>query len=128
MRKLAVAALIATAAIALACSTPAKDVAGPGAQGSAPAASGPKHTIKLEVSGPATADITFALTGDTSQEVGAKLPWTKELTSNADFLLPSIVAQSKGTGEIVCRITVDGKVTKENKSSGQFAVVTCTGS
>lgn len=124
------AAAAAVALAGLACSAGQKDTQGPGAQGSASGATstagGPKHTIKLEVVGPASASVTYGLGGDQSQENDAKLPWTKDLTSNESFLIVSVVAQSKGTGDITCRITVDGKVVKENKSSGQYAVVTCT--
>ena len=116
------------ALLAAACGSGDTDTAGPGAQGggSAPVAAKGKKSIVLEVSGPKSADVTYSLGSDTSQEGGAKLPWKKELTSGEALIIPSIVAQSKGTGEIACKITIDGKIAKENKSSGQFAVVTCT--
>lgn len=82
--------------------------------------------VVFEVSGPAAADITYGTGADQSQENGAALPWKKEVTSSADVLITVLLAQSKGTGEISCKITVDGKVVKENKSSGEFAVVTCS--
>lgn len=132
-------AVVPAAALVIACGAgnTGKDTKGPGAQGaatassavaSAPAAAGPKHTIALDVTGPKSADVTFGLNGDQSQNNGTALPWHKDLTTNEDFYVVSIVAQSKGTGEIVCRITIDGKLVKENKSTGQFAVVTCSNS
>jgi|MudIll2142460700_1097286.scaffolds.fasta_scaffold02384_6 hypothetical protein len=85
------------------------------------------HRIKFEVTGPPSSNsITYSVGVDQAQENGAKLPWTKELSSSRWPLIASVVAQSDGTGVISCRITVDGKVVKENSSSGQYAVVTCT--
>jgi hypothetical protein len=135
MRLSAFWAVIPVAALVIACGagSTGKDTKGPGAQGAGSAASaaaskGPKHTIALDVTGPKAADVTYGLNGDQSQDNGAALPWHKDLTSNEDFYVVSVVAQSKGTGEIACRITVDGKLVKENKSTGQYAVVTCTNS
>jgi len=78
--------------------------------------------------GAPTADITFGYTADLQQENGAKLPWTKEVDAKGDVVLPTITALSngEGAGSISCKITVDGKVVKENQSTGAFAVVTCT--
>lgn len=48
-------------------------------------------------------------------------------TSNESLLIVSLIAQSKGTsGDISCKITVNGAVVKENKSSGEYAVVICS--
>lgn len=130
MRRTTVTILAAPFALfAIACGSSGTDTQGPGAQdsaGGAPAG-GKEKTVVMEVTGPATADVTFGLGADQSQEVGAKLPWKKELKSSEAILITALVAQSKGDGEIACKITVDGEVKKENKSTGQFAVVTCTG-
>ncbi len=85
-------------------------------------------TVVLEVTGPAQADVTYGTGSDQSQDNGATLPWRKELTSKDAVLVAVVTAQNKGSGEIACKITVDGKVVKENKSSGEFAVVTCSNS
>jgi hypothetical protein len=80
-----VTALIAipTAAILIACGSGSKDNSpqeGPGAQKQSTPASAPtakpkyKHTIVMEITGPAKADITYLLGSDTSQDNGAKLP------------------------------------------------------
>lgn len=123
--KLIVAVMSLLAATAIACGAGDSDTAGPGAQDAgAEAKSGKK--IVLEVTGAKAADITYGLGADQSQEQGAKVPWKKELTSNEAMLIVVLVAQNKGGGEIACKITVDGKVVKENKSSGEFAVVTCS--
>ena len=123
--KMTVAGLAALALLAVACGSGDKDTAGPGAQGGGSAAKSGK-TIVLEVTGPKSADITYGLGTDQSQEAGAALPWKKELTTRESVLVVTVLAQNKGTGDISCKITVDGKVAKENKSSGQFSIVTCT--
>lgn len=120
--KTLIAGLTTLAAFAVGCGAGSDDTAGPGVQDEK---KGGGKKVVLEVKGPKTADVTYGLGTDQSQENGAKLPWKKEMTSSEDVLIASLVAQSKGTGEITCTITVDGKVAKTNKSSGEFAVVTC---
>lgn len=119
-------ALLATPAIVLtiACGTGGvDDTKGPGA---AQPASGGAHTIVLDVTGPTAADITYGTGTDQSQDNGAKVPWQKTLSfANLPFAT-TIVAQSKGNGAINCKITIDGSVVKENTSTGQYAVVTCS--
>ncbi|GIJ51334.1 hypothetical protein Val02_82200 [Virgisporangium aliadipatigenens] len=117
----AAAALVAT----LACGA-GGDTAGPGVAGQA--AEGAEHTILFEVTATSSksADVTFGTGGDTSQDGGAKLPWSKEIKAKSVPFVMSVVAQNKAGGDILCKITVDGEVRKENKSSGQYAVVTCT--
>lgn len=122
--KMTLAGLAALALLAVACGSGSKDTAGPGSGGGDGKGGG--KSVVLEITGPKTADITYGLGTDQSQEQGAALPWKKELTSKDKILLVTVLAQNKGTGEISCRITVDGKVVKENKSSGQYATVTCT--
>lgn len=103
-----------------------KGTAGPGAQGGGgteKASGGTK--VVMEVTGAKSADITYGLGTDQSQDNGAKLPWKKELSSDELVTIAVIVAQNKGSGEISCKITVDGKTVKENTSKGQYAVVTC---
>lgn len=126
MRKATIAAIVAAVATLPACSSGAGDVQGPGAQDSTQTTAAATKKILMEVTGPKAADITFGLGTDTSQENAAKLPWKKELSSGEAFLVPTVLAQSKGTGKIACKITVDGKLVKENASTGEFAVVTCT--
>lgn len=132
-------AITVAAATILACGSGGSgtsDTQGPGAQqgsgsGQPSTVVGPKHRIVLEVTATKAkdADVTYSLTTDQSQENGAKLPWKKELTSNESLLIVSVVAQSKGTsGDIACKITVNGAVVKENKSSGEYAIVTCSNS
>lgn len=89
-----------------------------------------KRTVVYEVTGAGQAmSITYTTDGTTSTEqVGqVKLPWSKtlELPAGEAFQMVSIFAQAgDGTPEITVKITVDGKVVKDGKSSGQYAVVT----
>lgn len=82
--------------------------------------------IEFQVSGPAGADVAYQVGGSQEQENGATLPWKKEKTSTDDPLIAVLVAQSKGSGEIICKILVDGTEVKTAKSTGEFAVVTCS--
>jgi hypothetical protein len=92
--------------------------------------SGSGKQITFEVTGTGTtkADVTYALGTDQTQENGVTVPWTKTLTSKSDTDIPVVTAQSSDEGgkEIACKVSVGGKVVKENKSTGEFAVVTCT--
>lgn len=89
-----------------------------------------KRVVVYEVTGAGSANsITYTTDGMTSTEqVGqVPLPWSKtiELPVGEALQMVSVLAQAgDGTPEISAKITVDGKVVKEGKSSGQFAVVT----
>lgn len=129
--KTIIGTLAAGAIIAIGCSSGGADTAdtvGPGAQGAGAPANGSKRTIILEVAGAKKADITYGLGVDTSQDGGAKLPWKKTLTSSETLLIAQVSAQNAGGGEITCKITVDGKVVKTNKSTGEYSIVDCTAS
>lgn len=89
-----------------------------------------KRTVVYEVTGAGTANnITYTSDGMTSTEQvsNVPLPWSKtiELPTGEALQMVSVLAQAgTGTPEIAAKITVDGKVIKEGKSSGQYAVVT----
>ena len=75
-----------------------------------------------------TSDDSFNI----SQENGAALPWTKTVDLGSGILGggagASLQAQGDGSADsITCRVTHDGEVVSENTSTGQFAVVTCSG-
>lgn len=101
---------------------------GPGILGSSTAKPKNTHTITLDVIGHGEApSISYSLGLDIAQENGADLPWHREIPWNG-IAAPTIgiTAQAGPTaGEIQCRITYDGKILKENKSTGQYALVTC---
>lgn len=122
--KMTLAGLAALALLAVACGSGDKDTAGPGSGGGNGKSGG--KAVVLEVTGPKSADVTYGLGTDQSQEQGVALPWKKEMTSNESMLIVTLLAQNKGTGDISCKITIDGKTVKENKSSGQYATVTCS--
>lgn len=65
--------------------------------------------------------------GSISQETDVQLPWRTEITVERGFALTSVTAQNGGSGEITCKISVDGIVVKEGRSSGQFSAVACAG-
>ncbi len=102
-------------------------------QAAPPATADPAgSTVVYEVTGKGSALVTYAKEGFSQEQVtGAKLPWRKELAFTDEvtqFTPLSVVAQhSSGGGDITCRVLVDGKVVGESTSSGQYAVVTCTG-
>lgn len=104
-----------------------ENTAGPGAQGAATEKATSGKTIVMEVTASKSkaADVTYGLNADQSQDQGVKLPWKKELSSGEVVTIAVLLAQNKGSGEISCKISVDGEVVKENKSSGQYAIVTC---
>jgi hypothetical protein len=87
-------------------------------------------TVVYEVEGAGTASSISYATGGTPgvvEEASARLPWRKELQVIQRGVSTTVTAQNKSSGEIRCRITVDGKVIKEVASSGQFTVVSCAG-
>lgn len=86
------------------------------------------HTVVLDVIGQGEApSISYSIGLDIAQENGAGMPWHREIPWHG-VTAPTIgiTAQAGPTpGEIQCRITYDGKILKENKSTGQYALVTC---
>jgi hypothetical protein len=110
----------------------ATDPAAPAAGANAPAAA---EGITYEVTtanGKGTASVTY--TSDKnfnqSQENGAKLPWKKTVDLGGGFFTgASLVAQAgQGVESISCKVSDGDRVISENTSTGQFAVVTCSGS
>ena len=65
-----------------------------------------------------------------SQENGAKLPWNKTVDLGGGFFTgATVVAQAgQGVDSITCKVSDGDRVISENTSTGQFAVVTCSGS
>ena len=98
-----------------------------------PAAEPAGSVVVYEVTGSGTAgNVTYMKEGfSQEQQTSAKLPWRKELQFEekvGGFAPLSLVAQNgANSGDITCRITVDGEVVGESTSNGQYAVVTCTG-
>lgn len=116
--------------------------AGAPAESAAPAESGEAaagSTVLYEVESDAATSqsISYATVDDGNfgqeQANGAELPWSNEVEITGggefDFNSFSLTAQAaQGATTITCRITVDGEVIAEQTSTGEFAVVTCSGS
>lgn len=89
-----------------------------------------KIVVVYEVTGAGKAQsITYVTDGMTStqQEQNVALPWTKtiELPAGKALQMVSLFAQAgEGTPEISAKITADGKLVKDGKSSGLYSVVT----
>lgn len=113
-------------------STPTPAAGAPAAPAAETAAAA-GHTVTYQVTGPAKAsNVTYTKEGFQMEQVSsAKLPWSKDLTFKDDvsaFSGLSLVAQNGGTsGDITCKILVDGKEVASSTSSGAYAVVTCSG-
>lgn len=86
-------------------------------------------TYSITASESGSALITFSEDANfnLSQENGAELPWTKDLTIPAGgFRILSLSAQNSGGGDISCSISVGGQVVDTATSSGDYAIVTCS--
>lgn len=126
------AAVIATLALA-GCSSTAKD-ATPAVEEEQVA-----NTVTYEVTsdGPTASSVTYMTlnNGGTGQEqaTDAALPFTKELTLEDGGAFStnvfSLVAQAaEGATTISCKITAKGEAIAEQTSTGEYAVVSCSGS
>jgi methyl coenzyme M reductase beta subunit len=73
-------------------------------------------------------NITYMINQGEQQETKARLPWSKEFTTDGKFQAFVVNAQNAGDGSISCSIAVDGHTISFHTSSGQYAVVMCTGS
>lgn len=122
----AVLVLAATAA----CSVPTSGVgANPVTPGQlSPGAGSAKVVYEVIGKGPAS-NVTYAADGGGSiaQEASVKLPWRKEVSVERGFAITTVSAQNAGSGQITCRISVDGQLVKELTSTGQYSMVSCTG-
>jgi hypothetical protein len=91
-------------------------------------------SVLYEVEGTAeSATITAEMPTGTSQGTGKTVPLTTTSGRGLTNTFPRgafvyISAQNEGaTGDITCRITVDGVVISENAASGGYAIATCQG-
>ena len=96
------------------------------------------RTVTYEVTGDGTSagNVTYLTVNDgnsgSEQATGAALPFTKEIEiADAGVFTASVfslVAQAGDGTTISCKITADGEVISEQTSTGQYAVVSCSGS
>jgi len=90
-------------------------------------------TVHYEVTGTATdASVTYTTLGDngmsTSQEQPKTLPWSKDLSTKGLLKGGTLtVTTGPNGGDVICKVTVDGKETKTAKASGTFATASCDG-
>lgn len=85
------------------------------------------YSITASESGSALITYSEDANFNISQENGAELPWTKDLTIPAgSFRILSLSAQNSGGGDISCSISVGGQVVDTATSSGDYAIVTCS--
>ncbi|WP_130291137.1 MmpS family transport accessory protein [Pseudonocardia sediminis] len=104
---------------------------GNGQPGAAPAASSaaPQPAaaqVTYEVTGSGSADtITFGRGSSVAQVSDAELPWTRTAPA-VEGTAEYTVTAAGGSGEISCKILVDGAVLAEEKADGDFAAVSCS--
>lgn len=86
-----------------------------------------ERVVVIEVSGPTTANLT-ADTATGSVHGPVPLPWATTIRAQPGRSISMVASQGYGeTGELVCRITVDGVLWRESKASGPGARVSCFG-
>lgn len=89
------------------------------------------HKVTLEAGGKDGAtsamNITWSQDFTIKQESGVALPYTKELAFDGDQPRLYLWVQNAGDkGVVECRILVDGKVIRESKATGAYAVCQVT--
>lgn len=149
MKKIAIAAAALLALSLTGCgaaSTPTADApadsssAAPVEEAAAPAeeADAPR-TVTYDVTSDAgtASNITYMTFNDggsgTEQATDAAVPFTKavEIKEDGAFEMSIFSLTAQGSADattITCKITVDGEVISEQTSTGQYAVVSCSGS
>lgn len=84
------------------------------------------HTIDVNVSGTSRANIFYGIGSDVSQVLDSTLPWTRRISTIMPLVRVAVTAQSKDTGQVHCKISIDGKVVNESPTTDQLTVATCT--
>jgi len=90
--------------------------------------SGSGDTVVYEVTGSGEAILSYTDTaGSPVSRTGVKLPWKQEIKipSNRAKIL-SVARSAGGSGDITCKITVNGETLVTKSASGEFGAVTCT--
>lgn len=88
---------------------------------------GKEKTIKYEVSGTAkTVSITMNnATGGTEQFSEVPTPWSETFKMKSGFLYISAQNQTS-SGTVTVKIYVDGKVTQQSTSEGEYVIATAS--
>jgi hypothetical protein len=90
--------------------------------------SGSGDTVVYEVTGTGQAILSYTDgAGSPVSRSGVKLPWKQEVKvpSNRAKILTA-ARSGGGSGDITCKITVNGETVVTKSGSGEFGVVTCT--
>lgn len=104
---------------------------GAGQPGAAqPAAGAPQPAaaqVTYEVTGTGSAStITFSRGTAVTRLSDTELPWT-QASPTAEGPAEYTLTAAGGSGEMSCKISVDGAVVSEEKSDGDLAAVSCSG-
>ncbi|MFI9809529.1 MmpS family transport accessory protein [Streptomyces sp. NPDC052301] len=84
---------------------------------------GKSWDVKLEVTGPGVADISYSFAGDNDETVSARnLPWSRAQNVGFGFNQIGVVHAPDGTK---CRIYVDGQLKIEEKKPDSHGTVSC---
>ncbi|MEU5539953.1 MmpS family transport accessory protein [Streptomyces sp. NPDC020362] len=81
--------------------------------------------VKMEVTGPAAADISYSFAGDNTDDTvsGRSLPWKRAQNVGFGFNQVGVSHAPAGT---VCRIYVDGKLKVEQKKPNSNGTVSAS--
>ncbi|MDF3293256.1 MmpS family transport accessory protein [Streptomyces silvisoli] len=81
--------------------------------------------VKMEVTGPGSADVGYSFSGDNSPRTtfAGKLPWNKAQNVGFGFNNLAVTSAQPGT---VCRIYVDGKLKDEQKKPDAKGTLSCS--
>jgi hypothetical protein len=74
-------------------------------------------------------EVSYA-SGDASsvaQRTPVSLPWSQDINIRDEFFVPSLSARNAGSGQITCRIAVNGAVVSEVTTEGSGSIAICTG-
>lgn len=92
-------------------------------------ADGTTVRFEVETSDGSNVSVTYTNASDgvsQAQDNAVPSPWSKEITvGEHDALNVNVLAQQDGSGEVTCRILVDGEEVQANTSSGPYSVATC---
>ncbi|MBF9128020.1 hypothetical protein I0C86_03275, partial [Plantactinospora sp. S1510] len=100
----------------------------PGLPGGDTGNSGSSQTVVYELSGSGRVALSYTdQSGKPTHGSSVDLPWKKEVKIPAN--LPKILTAIRignGSGDITCKVTIDGQQVATKTGSGDFATVTCS--
>jgi hypothetical protein len=80
------------------------------------------HDLLLEAEGTGKADVAYGIGDERGQNVGVDLPWRSSTKAEVSGVVSMMVVLPQ-PGDVLCRITVDGKVLNETKADpGNYSV------